>query len=132
MMNLPEGTEIFTGVSPMRETGKVGGGSTDVGDVAHIVPTASFGTATDNLGAPGHSWQITLCSGMSIGHKGMIYAAKAMADAAGKLLRDPDLVEKAKAEFWLNGWKALSMSDSSGSLKHGSKVDFSKHKKKTS
>lgn len=99
MMNLPEGTEIFTGVSPMRETGKVGGGSTDVGDVAHIVPTASFGTATDNLGAPGHSWQITLCSGMSIGHKGMIYAAKAMADAAGKLLRDPDLVEKAKAEF---------------------------------
>lgn len=98
-MNLPEGTEIAVSVSPMLFTGKIGGGSTDVGDVEHIVPCASFGTATDNLGAPGHSWQITACSGMSIGHKGMIYAAKVMADAAGNLLRDPETVAKAKAEF---------------------------------
>ena len=42
-------------------------GSTDVGDVQHIVPGIMIRTATYNIGAPGHSWQITACSGMSIG-----------------------------------------------------------------
>lgn len=98
-LELSEGKQIVDFVSPITKTGKIGGGSTDVGDVGHIVPTASFNTATNNIGAPGHNWQITACAGSSLGHKGMIYAAKTMAYAANRLLREPELVVKAKAEF---------------------------------
>ena len=76
-----------------------GYGSTDVGDVMHIVPCAQVMTATCNLCAPGHSWQITACAGMSIGYKGMLYGAKVMAAASAKFYEDKGLVEKAKAEF---------------------------------
>lgn len=36
---------------------------------------------------------------MSIGQKGMVYAAKIMAVAGLKILEDPSIAEKAKAEF---------------------------------
>lgn len=73
--------------------------STDVGDVAHIVPTAMANFATTSLGAPGHSWQIAAASGGSIGLKGMIYAAKTLAAAGVRLAEDPKLREQARAEF---------------------------------
>ncbi|MBE6994967.1 MAG: amidohydrolase [Ruminococcaceae bacterium] len=76
-----------------------GYGSTDVGDVMHIVPCTQIMTATCNLAAPGHSWQIAACAGNSIGFKGMIYGAKVMADAAAKIYEDPTIAERAKAEF---------------------------------
>ncbi len=76
-----------------------GYGSTDVGDVMHIVPTAFVGTATYNLAAPGHSWQITACAGMSIGHKGMLFGSKVLAAAGLELVENPAIIEKAKAEF---------------------------------
>ena len=56
-------------------------------------------TATCNRAAPGHSWQITSCAGMSIGEKGMLYGAKVLAAAGVKLVENPDLVQKAKDEF---------------------------------
>jgi aminobenzoyl-glutamate utilization protein B len=36
---------------------------------------------------------------MSIGHKGMIYASKAMAMTMSDLFESPDLVKKVKAEY---------------------------------
>jgi aminobenzoyl-glutamate utilization protein B len=36
---------------------------------------------------------------MSIGHKGMIYASKAMAMTMADLFENPKLVEKVKAEY---------------------------------
>ena len=36
---------------------------------------------------------------MSIGHKGMLHAAKMMAITAVELALDPALIEKAKADF---------------------------------
>jgi aminobenzoyl-glutamate utilization protein B len=36
---------------------------------------------------------------MSIGHKGMIYAAKALGMTMADLFENPDLVEKVKAEY---------------------------------
>jgi len=93
----PEGTQLHTGVLPIQN--RNGYGSTDVGDVAHIVPTATFNTACYCIGAPGHSWQITACSGSSIGEKGMTFAAKAMATFAVRLMEHPELVAEAKAEF---------------------------------
>ncbi len=74
-------------------------GSTDVGDVQHIAPGIAFGTACWNRGAPGHHWQVTACSGHSVGLKGMIYAAKAMAAFGLKVMGDPELLAKAKKEF---------------------------------
>lgn len=77
-------------------------GSTDVGDVSWIVPTAWFFTATAPIGTPGHSWQITASSGMSIGHKGMLTAAKILALTGIKFLRSPQLVKACKKEFLID------------------------------
>ncbi|HOO10339.1 MAG TPA: amidohydrolase [Cyclobacteriaceae bacterium] len=73
--------------------------STDVGDISWLVPTAGLGTATAVPGTPGHSWQNVACSGMSIGFKGMINAAKVMAMTGVDLFMDPSLIAKAKGEF---------------------------------
>jgi aminobenzoyl-glutamate utilization protein B len=67
--------------------------------VSWIVPTAGFHTATFVPGTPGHSWQSTACSGMSIGHKGMMVAAKTLALTAMDLFSDPHLISAAKKSF---------------------------------
>ena len=81
------------------DKGRVMSGSTDVGDVSWITPTTMLGTATWALGIPAHSWGITATGAMSIGHKGMLYAAKAMALVGYDLLTEPSHLERAKAEF---------------------------------
>ncbi|MCU6262931.1 hypothetical protein KWH69_25735, partial [Escherichia coli] len=68
--NLQEGTHLYYGGGNVTNFNSYG--STDIGDVMHIVPTAYFFTGCTNLGAPGHSWQFTSCAGSSIGEKGMI------------------------------------------------------------
>ena len=73
--------------------------STDVGDVSWIVPTAALNTATWVPGIPAHSWQSTACSGMSIGRKGMVVAAKTLALSAMDLFTDPEQVKAARASF---------------------------------
>lgn len=94
---LLENGPLCTFVSPVLN--EDGYGSTDVGDVMHIVPCVQVMTATSNLAAPGHSWQITACAGMSIGMKGMLYGAKVMAATAMKMVEDPEIIAKAKEEF---------------------------------
>ncbi|MCE7032536.1 amidohydrolase [Lysobacter sp. GX 14042] len=73
--------------------------STDVGDVSQVVPTAGLSTATWVPGTPAHSWQAVAASGMSIGHKGALNAASALAIAAVELFTHPELVAQARAEF---------------------------------
>lgn len=74
-------------------------GSTDVGDVSWNVPTAGFGTATWVPGTTAHSWQAAAAGGMSIGHKGMMLAAKVLASTARELYLNPKLGAAARAEF---------------------------------
>jgi aminobenzoyl-glutamate utilization protein B len=76
------------------------GGSTDVGDVSWTVPTVGLQTATWVPGSSAHSWQSTAASGMSIGQKGMIVAAKTLACTALELYKNQQLIESAKTE-WL-------------------------------
>ena len=76
-----------------------GGGSTDVGDVSWNVANINLGVTTAPAGTPWHSWAVVACGGMSIGHKGLIYASKAMAMTMVDLFESPSLVEKVKAEF---------------------------------
>ncbi len=74
-------------------------GSTDVGDVSWTVPTAGFATAKWVPGTPAHSWQAVAAGGMSIGHKGMMLAAKVRAVTAQDLFIDAELIAAARAEF---------------------------------
>ena len=76
-----------------------GRGSTDVGDVSWVVPTTEFYAATWVPGTPPHTWQAVAASGTSIGHKGMLVAAKTLALTLIDLLEDPQHVAKARAEF---------------------------------
>ena len=84
-------------VPPMGK-GKVMPGSTDVADVSWKVPLGEFGTACEILGSPGHSWQNTATSGMGIGHKGMLTAAKILAVSTLEFMQNPHLVENARKE----------------------------------
>jgi aminobenzoyl-glutamate utilization protein B len=77
----------------------VSSGSTDMGDVSWVVPTVQMSSATWVPGTPAHSWQAVAAGGMSIGDKGMMVAAKAMALTAAELFADPNHLARAKAEF---------------------------------
>ncbi len=75
------------------------GGSTDVGDVSWVVPTAGLSTATWVPGTSAHSWQAVAAGGTSIGTKGMINAAKVLAFTAHDLFTRPELLEAVRDEF---------------------------------
>jgi aminobenzoyl-glutamate utilization protein B len=87
-------------IKPLKETEELpGGGSTDVGDVSWNVPNINLGVTVAPKDTPWHSWAVVACGGMSIGHKGMVYAAKAMGMTMLDLFEDPKLVEKVKEEY---------------------------------
>jgi len=87
-------------IKPLEETRESpGGGSTDVGDVSWNVPNINLSVTTAPKDTPWHSWAVVACGGMSIGHKGMAYAAKALGMTMADLFEDPKLVEQVKAEF---------------------------------
>jgi aminobenzoyl-glutamate utilization protein B len=73
--------------------------SSDVGDVSWNVPTIGFGAATFVPGVGAHTWQAAASSGMSIGQKGMVVAAKAIAITGADLFTNPQLILDAKADF---------------------------------
>lgn len=74
-------------------------GSTDVGDVSWQTPTAQINTATFASGIPGHSWQIVSMGKSTGAKKGMLLASKVIAATAFDLFEDPELLEKARAEW---------------------------------
>ncbi len=74
-------------------------GSTDAGDVTWNVPSIGFTTATFVPGVVPHTWQSTASAGMSIGQRGMLVAAKALAITGADLFTNPQLVQDAKADF---------------------------------
>lgn len=86
-------------LAPLHKGYHFNAGSTDVGDVSWQTPTAQVYTACFAAGAPGHSWQNVSIGKTSIGHKGLLYAAKIIASAAIDLIEDPQLLAAAKAEF---------------------------------
>ena len=84
---------------PALDEGKVQAGSTDVGDVSWIAPTVQVMTACWPMGIPGHSWGIVATGAMSIGHKGMLQAAGAMALTGAALCEDAAHLERIRTEF---------------------------------
>lgn len=87
-------------IKPLEETKEhPGGGSTDVGDVSWNVANINLGVTTAPKDTPWHSWAVVACGGMSIGHKGMSYASKAMGMTMLDLFENPQLVQDVKAEY---------------------------------
>jgi len=94
----PLQAEIAREVQPFKTEGRAYG-STDVGDVSFVVPTAGIRIATWVPGTPAHSWQAVAAGGTNIGLKGMMVAAKTLAATAIDLYSNPKALEEARAEF---------------------------------
>jgi aminobenzoyl-glutamate utilization protein B len=94
-----DGLPLCDFVVPLEVKGEPMIGSTDVGDVSWVVPTVQARVATHAIGTPGHSWQITAQGKSGAAHKGLIYAAKAMAGTAVDALAEPAIIEAAKADL---------------------------------
>jgi aminobenzoyl-glutamate utilization protein B len=88
------------GIKPMEATRPdPDGGSTDVGDVSYIVPEITLNAATAPFKSPWHSWVVVACGGMSIGHKGMLFAAKSLGTTMVDLFENEALRKEIRAEF---------------------------------
>ncbi len=90
-------TKVFSSplcpiIIPPLGKGEVNTGCTDVGDVSWNVPLGEFWMCCFAMGSTNHSWQATATSGMSIGHKGMLNAAKIIASSALEFMGNPTLV----------------------------------------
>ncbi len=91
---------LITSIRPFDENpGPAEGGSTDAADVSWVVPTLHISVTTAPAGAPWHGWSVVACGGMSIGHKGMLFASKALAATMIDLFLDPGSVDAVRSEF---------------------------------
>jgi aminobenzoyl-glutamate utilization protein B len=89
---------MFGGVRPL-DGQQAEGGSTDVADVSWVAPTLHVSIATAPQGAPWHAWPVVAAGGMSIGHKGMVRAAKVLAATMVDLYEQPEALAAVKADF---------------------------------
>lgn len=98
--NSAPGTQLHVGVMPIDVANDYG--SSDIGDVSHICPTCFYKGACFPIGANFHSWQVAAVTGMEIGFKSMVNGARMTALTALRFLTEPELLEKAQAEFEKN------------------------------
>lgn len=85
-------------VAPYAPNGNMLFGSTDVGDVSWLVPTAQCFSPCFAIGSPLHTWQIVSQGRTSIAHKGMCLAAKVISATALELFSNPDLLAACQQE----------------------------------
>lgn len=97
--SFPKGTRMGDGSIEPYSSGGLTPASTDVGDISYTTPTVGMVAATWAPGTPPHSWQAVAASGTSIGTKGAVVAAKAMALTAAQLFQSPDILAEAKTEL---------------------------------
>jgi len=91
-------------VDPLRIPGPggdnfVGGGSSDVGDVTLIAPTASIRFPGQVPGAVSHHWSSVACNFGSTAWKGLNAGAKAIAASAIDLMTRPEELKNLRTEF---------------------------------
>lgn len=106
----PESLEQIREVTT-RSSSSQGKGSTDVGDVSWVVPTAGCNVSCWVPGTPGHSWQAVACGGTTIARQGMNLAARTLALSALEFYAHPELLTKAREEHQkrLEGQKYSSL-----------------------
>ncbi|EST53553.1 peptidase M20 [Brevibacillus panacihumi W25] len=93
------GKDLASHLEPFQENEISMSGSTDVGDVSWVVPTAQCEVVCYALGTPYHSWQMVAQGRTSFSHKGMLHAGKVIALTTLELLTKPELIEEAKLEW---------------------------------
>ena len=86
-------------VMPYVPSDYMSAGSTDVGDVSWLTPTAQFNAATWPSNCPGHSWQMVSTGKTGFAHEAMLYAGCVLAMTAYDLMTEPDILTEARAEF---------------------------------
>lgn len=74
-------------------------GSTDVGDVSWVTPTAQCWTPAWAIGTNPHTWQVVAQGRSAAAHKAMAHAAKALATTGLSLMMSPELLAEAKTEW---------------------------------
>ena len=89
----------FKGLEPLEDEPVPLSIGTDVSDVSHTVPTVMLSAAAMCKGTPLHHWAAAAQAGMSIGQKGMMYAAECMAAGAYRLVKEPEILERAWKEM---------------------------------
>ncbi|MDP2966092.1 MAG: amidohydrolase [Pelolinea sp.] len=90
---------LLGGNFPAMDGGAVFKGATDVGDLSQVAPTGALWTACFPTCTPGHSWANVATGGMSIGHKGMMHAARILTLTAVEMFTDQTHFQKAREEF---------------------------------
>lgn len=93
--------KLFDGLLPLEPAPIPLAVGTDAAEVSHTVPLITISGATMCKGTPLHHWTAAKQSGMSIGQKGMFYAARCMAEGTKLFLSDPEHLKKTW-EFHLN------------------------------
>ena len=88
-------------LNPIRKpsTIQVGGGSTDVGEVSLVAPTATLNFPGIVPGAIGHHWSTVTSGYGTAAWKGLNAGAKVIAATAIDLLTKPELLKEIKNEF---------------------------------
>ncbi len=86
-------------VQTATQRGVVAPYSGDGSDVAWQAPSAQVNTCCQPVGTGNHSWQQVVCSGSSIGQKGMLAAARVMAVSFCEALCDREMLRAARAEL---------------------------------
>ena len=81
------------------EKGLLRGGSSDVGDVTLVAPTATLRFPAWVPSCPSHHWSVVSSVKTTIAHKGITVGAKAAAFTAFDLLTKPKILAKIRQEF---------------------------------
>lgn len=92
---LDNGGVYFEGLHPLEDEPIPMPIGTDVAEVSYKVPTITISAAAICKGTPLHHWATTKQVGMSIGHKGMFYAARCMAEGTKLFLENPENLKRA-------------------------------------
>jgi aminobenzoyl-glutamate utilization protein B len=90
---LHTGLRAFEGESHFRA------GSTDVGDVSWVTPTAQCWAPAWAIGTNPHTWQVVAQGKSPMAHKAMVHAAKALASTGLQLITKPELLQAATIEW---------------------------------
>lgn len=91
---LINGGTYFTGLEPLEPEPISLPIGTDAAEVSHTIPLITLSAATMCKGTPLHHWAAAKQAGMSIGHKGMLYAARCMAEGTKLLIETPGVLER--------------------------------------
>lgn len=92
---LANGGIYFEGLEPLEDEPVPISIGTDASQVSHALPLITLSAAIMCKGTPLHHWAAAKQAGMSIGHKGMLYAARCMAEGTKLLIETDGAIEKA-------------------------------------